>query len=216
MEKRSRKLALCLVSITVGTHTASTSVIYNVEVKGDPHEPDVGLFGKVGFLGTPPAEGSADMTFEGTPSVLSSLLLYAVTVKVDASLFDKVLAFVEDLALDGEGGHRYSFTELYNTSDMSLYEEVEVKGKKYLLVHAGIADFDEDLDLDDCMPEDFIGEELDFEREYFEDTTIIVGHVPTRSGKIERGEGSIFIDCGASEGGKLACLCLENGKEFYV
>ena len=34
-------------------------------------------------------------------------------------------------------------------SDMSLYEEVEVKGKKYLLVHAGIADFDEDLDLDD-------------------------------------------------------------------
>ena len=50
-------------------------------------------------------------------------------------------------------------------SDMALYEEVEVKGQKYLLVHAGIADFDEDLDLDDCMPEDFISEPLDFNRE---------------------------------------------------
>jgi serine/threonine protein phosphatase 1 len=108
-------------------------------------------------------------------------------------------------------------------SDMALYEEVEVKGKKYLLVHAGIADFDEDLDLDDCMPEDFISEALDFDREYFEDTTLIVGHVPTsniegaQAGKIYRSDkNSIAIDCGAAFGEALGCLCLENGKEFYV
>ena len=108
-------------------------------------------------------------------------------------------------------------------SDMALYEEVEVKGKKYLLVHAGIADFDEDLDLDDCMPEDFISEELDFEREYFEDTTIIVGHVPTGNiaggteGKIFKSDkNSIAIDCGAAFGEVLGCLRLEDGKEFYV
>ena len=108
-------------------------------------------------------------------------------------------------------------------SDMALYEEVELKGKKYLLVHAGIADFDEDLDLDDCMPEDFISEPLDFHREYFEDVTIIVGHVPTYNieggvtGKIFRsGKNSIAIDCGAAYGEALGCLCLENGEEFYV
>ena len=107
-------------------------------------------------------------------------------------------------------------------SDMALYEE-EIKGKKYLLVHAGIADFDEDLELDDCMPEDFISEPLDLDREYFEDVTLIVGHVPTynieggTAGKIFFSDkNSIAIDCGAAFGEALGCLCLENGKEFYV
>ena len=108
-------------------------------------------------------------------------------------------------------------------SDMALYEEAEVNGKKYLLVHAGIADFDEDLDLDDCMPEDFISEPLDLAREYFEDVTVIVGHVPTsnidggESGKIFKSDkNSIAIDCGAAFGEVLGCLRLEDGKEFYV
>jgi serine/threonine protein phosphatase 1 len=30
------------------------------------------------------------------------------------------------------------------------------------------------------------------------------------------GNGSIAIDCGAVFGGKLACLCLDNGKEYYI
>ncbi len=107
-------------------------------------------------------------------------------------------------------------------SEMSLYEELEVKGQKYLLVHAGIADFDEELDLDDCMPEDFISEELDLEREYYSDKIIIVGHRPTYTvegadkGMIFYGEGSILIDCGAAYDEALGCLCLENGKEYYV
>jgi len=101
-------------------------------------------------------------------------------------------------------------------ADMTLFEEVEVKGKNYLLVHAGIADFDPDTELDDYQPEDFFSEPLDASYELVEDTTVVVGHVPTKSGKIEYGEGSIFINCGACEGGKLACLCLENGKEYYV
>ena len=46
--------------------------------------------------------------------------------------------------------------------------------------------------------------------------TLVVGHIPTESGAIEYGEGSIFINCGAKDGGKLACLCLESGEEFYV
>jgi len=107
-------------------------------------------------------------------------------------------------------------------ADMALYEEVTVGGRKYLLVHAGIADFDPDMPLDEYMPEDFIREPLDMEREYFEDATVIVGHVPADSlpgadaGMIYYGEGSINIDGGLAYGGKLACLCLDNGKEYYV
>lgn len=105
--------------------------------------------------------------------------------------------------------------------ELSLYEEVEVKGKKYLLLHAGIADFDPDTPLEDYMPEDLIGESLDPMRPYFDGVTVIAGHTPTErlggeKGKILYGDGSILIDCGAGYGGPLGCLCLENGKEFYA
>lgn len=100
--------------------------------------------------------------------------------------------------------------------EMTLFEEVEIMGKNYLLVHAGIADYSPDTDLEDYQPEDFFSEPLDASYPLVEDTTVVVGHIPTRSGKIERGEDSIFIDCGAGAGGKLGCLCLENGKEFYA
>lgn len=107
-------------------------------------------------------------------------------------------------------------------ADMSLYEEVEVKGKKYLLLHAGIADFDAATPLEDYMPEDFIGEKLDPETPYFSDVTVIAGHVPTYEiagasrGKIYRGNGSILLDCGAAFDEPLACLRLEDGEEFYI
>ena len=107
-------------------------------------------------------------------------------------------------------------------ADMALYEEVTVKDETYLLVHAGIANFSPELDLDTCEPEAFISEPLDLEREYFEDKQIIVGHVPVgeipgaEPDMIYYGNGSIAIDCGAAFGGRLACLCLDNGKEYYI
>lgn len=107
-------------------------------------------------------------------------------------------------------------------SDMSLYEEVEVNGKSYVLLHAGIADFSPDTPLEDYMPEDFITEALDPDRAYFDGVTIIAGHTPTyelsnaENGKIYRGEYGILINCGAAFGEPLGCLRLEDGKEFYV
>lgn len=100
--------------------------------------------------------------------------------------------------------------------DLALFEEAEVNGKNYLMVHAGIADYSPDSDLEDYLPEDFFGEPLDATRPLMEGTTVIVGHRPTESGKITYGEGSIFLDCGVMNGGKMGCLCLENGKEYYV
>lgn len=105
-------------------------------------------------------------------------------------------------------------------SDMALYEEITVNGQKYFLVHAGIADFDPMVSLDEYMPEDFISEPLDINRKYFDDAIVIVGHTPTNEfggdSKIVHGVGAIFIDCGAAEGGSLGCLRLEDGEEFYA
>ncbi len=107
-------------------------------------------------------------------------------------------------------------------SDMSLYEEVEIGDKRYVLVGAGIADFDASTPLEDYMPEDFISEPQDPDKLYFKDATIISGHVPTykidgaENGKIYRGEYGILLDCGAAFGEPLGCLRLEDGKEFYA
>ena len=100
--------------------------------------------------------------------------------------------------------------------ELTLFEELDIKGKHYVLVHAGIADYTPGSDMEDYLPEDFFSEPLDPSRRLIDDATVVVGHIPTRSGRIERGEGSIFLDCGAAEGGRLACICLESGEEFYA
>lgn len=106
-------------------------------------------------------------------------------------------------------------------ADMVLFEEVTVKDEDYLIVHAGLKGH-EDTPLEDLTPEAFLSEPLDPSREYFEDKTVVVGHVHTSDlpdadkDMIYYGEGSIFLDCGAGKGGVLGCLCLDNGKEYYV
>ena len=106
--------------------------------------------------------------------------------------------------------------------DMSLYEEVEAGGKQYLLVHAGIADYEPDSELEDYMPEDFIYESVDPDRQLIDGVTLVVGHKPTyeiegaEKGRIYHGEGSIFLDCGAAFDEPLGCICLETGKEYYI
>ena len=95
-------------------------------------------------------------------------------------------------------------------TEMTLYEEADVKGKTYILMSRGIANYSADIDLEDYEPEDFFSE--DATAPQIENAIVVVGGEPTKSGKIERDGNVIRINCGA----KLACLCLENGKEFYV
>ncbi len=106
-------------------------------------------------------------------------------------------------------------------SDMPLYEEVTVDEKEYLLLHQGLYDFTPDMELDWLEPDDFFTDSIDPTAKYFEDKTIIVGHTPTSeedagAGRIFYGNGTIFVDCGLGRGGRLGCLRLEDGKEFYV
>ena len=107
--------------------------------------------------------------------------------------------------------------------EFALYETIELNDKTYILVHAGLGNFDKKKDLEDYSLEELAFTELDYERNYFDDDSIFIvaGHTPTLSlsGKpdIYRKNHNICIDCGACfDGGRLACLCLDTLEEFYV
>ena len=100
-------------------------------------------------------------------------------------------------------------------ADCMLCDEVEVKGKRYFLAHAGLDHYSADKLSEDYTPEEVFAPVLP-DKSFFKDRTLVVGHTPTASGKIERRDGVIYLDCGAGRGGRLGCLCLETGEEYYA
>ena len=108
--------------------------------------------------------------------------------------------------------------------EFSAYHEINIDGKRYVLVHASLNNFEEDKELDDYMLHDLLFCRMDYSKRYFSDenTYIITGHTPTafmREDKkplIYEGNGHIAIDCGCVFGGKLAAYCLDNGEVYYV
>lgn len=119
--------------------------------------------------------------------------------------------------------------------EFTMYEVVKVRGKKFVLVHAGFDNFALERDLDEYHLSEMLFHSPDFDKVYFEDAFLVTGHTPTRAiwakeqGKsieqldekdykdiIFKKNNHIAIDCGCAYGGKLACLCLETMEEFYV
>ena len=108
--------------------------------------------------------------------------------------------------------------------DATTYEIVPCKNKLYILVHAGIANFDEEKDLDEYEFWDFIDERPDYEKRYYQNEKIYVvtGHTPTaliredRKPLVFQENGHIAIDCGCVFGGQLAAYCMETGDVVYV
>lgn len=100
-------------------------------------------------------------------------------------------------------------------SDFMLCDEVKAGGKTYMLAHAGLSNYDADKSPEDYEPEEVFATTLP-DADFFKARTLIVGHAPTASGKIERRDGVIYLDCGAMRGGKIGCLCLETNEEYYV
>ena len=108
--------------------------------------------------------------------------------------------------------------------DMSIYEELTVGGKEYLLVHAGLGNFEPAKDILDYSLHDLVWKQADYSRKYFDDKIVITGHTPTqfikgnpKPGFIYRNNNHLAIDCGAYlEDGRLAAVCLETGEEFYT
>lgn len=132
----------------------------------------------------------------------------------------EMTAWVQDGGMPTLTGYRALDAEMREgvidyLSDCMLCDEVEVGDTTYVLAHAGLGNYSPDKTPEDYLPEEVFEAVLP-DASFFADKTLVVGHVPTASGKIERRDGVIYLDCGASRGGRVACLCLDNGEEFYV
>ena len=107
-------------------------------------------------------------------------------------------------------------------SDFKYYDEVRVDNNDYILVHGGLAPFDLSKELYDYKLTDIITERTDIDKMYYKDKIIIFGHTPTKiydsskQGRIIKRNNNIAIDCGCVFGYGLACLCLNNMKEYYI
>ena len=108
--------------------------------------------------------------------------------------------------------------------EFSVYEEVAVEDKTYILVHADLHNYEKGKILDDYYLEDFLFYRADYHKRYFEDEDVILvtGHTPTFSVREDKKplifneNGHIAIDCGCVYGGQLAVYCLDNGQVEYV
>lgn len=105
-------------------------------------------------------------------------------------------------------------------ADLAPYDTVNVKGTDYLLVHSGIADYREGRDLDDYPDDAFYGSGEAVTRQYPE-MTVICGTVHDdaefdKNSRIRHENGTVILDCGAARGGRLGCLRLDDGAEFYI
>ncbi|MGN0318887.1 MAG: metallophosphoesterase [Lachnospira sp.] len=110
--------------------------------------------------------------------------------------------------------------------DFEVYEEIHIGDKEYLLVHAGLRNFDKNREIWDYELSELVWERPDYQKMYFPDKIVITGHTPTlfidskdnkRPGYIYNANNHIAIDCGCGiPGGRLGCIRLEDMKEFYV
>lgn len=105
--------------------------------------------------------------------------------------------------------------------EMDLYAEAQTDEHDFVLVHAGLAGFEPDKDLDEYGLEDFLLARPDLDGPCFPDRYLVFGHTPTRTlggvgDVIVRKGNQIAIDCGCGFGGRLGCLCLETMEEFYA
>ena len=107
--------------------------------------------------------------------------------------------------------------------EFSLYEEVTVGGKQYVLVHAGLCNFSVDRPMEDYQLYELLFKAPEYFRVYYPDKYLVTGHLPTcaiseneRPYFIFKGNNHIAIDCGSGCGGQLGLLCLDTGEEFYV
>ena len=105
--------------------------------------------------------------------------------------------------------------------EFNPFEEIICNGKKFVLVHSGINNFDEEKALEDYEEEDFIFSQTDYNEIYFKNAYLVTGHIPTVAiakefaGKVYAKKRHLALDCGAAFGGRLAAVCLDTLKVFY-
>ena len=107
--------------------------------------------------------------------------------------------------------------------DAPLFEEIQVNGREYILVHSGLGeDFSPERPLREYPAQDFLFTRPDLFTVYYPDKTVIFGHTPTGffgdafRGRVIRTGTWVNIDTGVYAGNSPALLCLDDGREFYL
>lgn len=117
---------------------------------------------------------------------------------------------------------RMDFMEFLKS--FSMYEDITINGKRFVLTHAGLGGFSEDKPLVEYTLHELIWERADYSKRYFSDpgTFLVTGHTPTANipnhgiPEAYKANGHIAIDCGCASGGRLCAYCFETDREFYV
>jgi serine/threonine protein phosphatase 1 len=105
--------------------------------------------------------------------------------------------------------------------DSPLYEELEVSGRKFVLVHGGLENFRPERPLSDYAPGELLLARPNLDTRYFSDATVIFGHTPTQffgeahHRRAVKTDSWICIDTDVGAGYLPMLLRLDDMKEFY-
>ncbi|MDO4422999.1 MAG: metallophosphoesterase [Eubacteriales bacterium] len=106
--------------------------------------------------------------------------------------------------------------------DCPLYETVNAGGKDFILVHAGLGNFDPYKQIEDYTTEELLWSWPELTDVYYKDKMTIFGHTPTFSfgdeyeGKIIKTDTWIDIDVGTGFGREPVLVRLEDMREISM
>ena len=106
--------------------------------------------------------------------------------------------------------------------DCPLYETVNAGGKDFILVHAGLGNFDPNKQIEDYTTEELLWSWPELTDIYYKDKITVFGHTPTFSfvdeyeGKIIKTNTWIDIDVGAGFGREPVMVRLEDMREISM
>ncbi|MBE7073320.1 MAG: calcineurin [Ruminococcaceae bacterium] len=106
--------------------------------------------------------------------------------------------------------------------DCPLYETVNAGGKDFILVHAGLGNFDPNKQIEDYTTEELLWSWPELTDIYYKDKITVFGHTPTFSfgdeyeGKILKTNTWIDIDVGAGFGREPVMVRLEDMREYSL
>ncbi len=102
--------------------------------------------------------------------------------------------------------------------DCPLYDRVEVGGREFVLVHAGLGNYRADKPLDEYTPDELLWTRPDADTRYSDAFMTVHGHTPAGyldpacAGRILKTPTYIDIDTGREP----MLLCLDTMQEFYI
>lgn len=213
-----------------------------LDLIGFRDEDELYVLGDVIDRGPEPVQALKDMSYRpnvypllGNHEVMALSVLKPLMTEITESNYDRLvgadtLQMLAHWQMDGGDVTLRQFRALPPEERLALieymeefepYAVVECKGTTYILVHAGLGNYAPDKRLSAYTVEELTMMRPEEETWYYDDDIrVVIGHTPTLAvtfkSEIWRYENVIMIDCGATFTGRLACLCLETGEEFYV